>query len=140
MSLRVYWLSCSMCNVQCFSMELFQFGLYALILFLKCDVTKFRIPPLSYNAPSPLMCDVIYGWSLRSFSKDLLRRLDTFRCRTCHNQVNLLFLITTTIAGSIEISQLFFFQNLHWLFPTEIYKFLLELYFHKLRELLLHFG
>ena len=100
-----------MCNVQCFSMELFQFGLYALILFLKCDVTKFRIPPLSYNAPSPLMCDVIYGWSLRSFSKDLLRRLDTFRCRTCHNQVNLLFLITTTIAGSIEISQLFFFSE-----------------------------
>ena len=42
----------------------------ALILFLKCDVTKFRIPPpLSYNVtlrrPSPpLTCDVIYGWPL----------------------------------------------------------------------------
>ena len=53
LSLRVYWLSCSMCNVQCFSMELFQFGCtcnIALILFLKCDVTKFRVsPPLSHN-------------------------------------------------------------------------------------------
>ena len=42
----------------------------ALILFLKCDVTKFRIPPpLSHNVtlrrpPPPLTCYVIYGWSL----------------------------------------------------------------------------
>ena len=40
----------------------------ALILFLKCDVTKFRIP-LSHNVtlrrpPPPLTCDVIYGWPL----------------------------------------------------------------------------
>ena len=43
MSLHVYWLSCSMCNVRCLSMELFQFVYtcnIALILFLKCDVTK----------------------------------------------------------------------------------------------------
>ena len=43
----------------------------ALILFFKCDVTKFRIPPpfLSHNVtlrwpPPPLKCDVIYGWPL----------------------------------------------------------------------------
>ena len=43
----------------------------ALILFLKCDVTKFRIPtPLSHNLtlrrppPLPLTCDVIYGCPL----------------------------------------------------------------------------
>jgi hypothetical protein len=43
----------------------------ALILFLKCDVTKFRITlPLSHNVtlrrpPSaPLTCDVIYGCPL----------------------------------------------------------------------------
>ena len=47
MSLRVYWLNCSM------SIFLFQWHCFnlvdtcniALILFLKCDVTKFRIPP-----------------------------------------------------------------------------------------------
>ena len=40
----------------------------ALMLFLKCDVSKFRIPPLlsqnvtlSRPPPPPLMCDVIYG-------------------------------------------------------------------------------
>ena len=42
----------------------------ALILLLKCDVTKFRILPPSHNAtlrrpPSPpLRCDVIYGCPL----------------------------------------------------------------------------
>ena len=42
-----------------------------LLLFLKCDVKKFGIPPplLSHNVelrppPSPLMCDVIYGCPL----------------------------------------------------------------------------
>ena len=41
----------------------------ALILFLKCDVTKFRIPPplvtqchTSSTPSPPLMCDVMYGW------------------------------------------------------------------------------
>ena len=46
----------------------------ALILFLKCDVTKFRIPPapLSHNVilrrprPPLLTCDVIYGNPKRS--------------------------------------------------------------------------
>ena len=36
----------------------------ALILFLKCDVTKFRIPPSCHTSsiPSPpLTCDEIYG-------------------------------------------------------------------------------
>ena len=43
----------------------------ALILFLKRDITKFRIPPpLSHNVtlrrpPPPLTCDVIYEWPLR---------------------------------------------------------------------------
>ena len=44
---------------------------FYMVLFLKCDVTKFRIPlPLvtqchSSSTPSaPLMCDVIYGWPL----------------------------------------------------------------------------
>ena len=42
-----------------------------LILFLKCGVTKFRIPPpLSHNVtlrrPLPLTCDVIYGCLLRT--------------------------------------------------------------------------
>ena len=40
----------------------------ALILFLKCDITKFRIPPsplslsvtLRRPPPPPLTCDVIY--------------------------------------------------------------------------------
>ena len=42
----------------------------ALILFLKCDVTEFRIPLLSHNVKicrpplPPLMCDVIYGCAL----------------------------------------------------------------------------
>ena len=44
----------------------------ALILFFKCDVSKFRIPPLplSHNAtprllpPPPLTCDVICGCPL----------------------------------------------------------------------------
>ena len=43
----------------------------ALILFLKCDVPKFRIPsPFSHNVilrqppPSPLTCDLIYGCPL----------------------------------------------------------------------------
>ena len=46
----------------------------ALFLFLKCGVTKFRIPPppLSHNAtlrrPPPLLtCDVIYGWPLNRY-------------------------------------------------------------------------
>ena len=36
----------------------------ALILFFKCDVTKFRIPPLVTlrRPPPPVTCDVIYGW------------------------------------------------------------------------------
>ena len=40
----------------------------ALILFFKCDVTEFRIPPpvvtqchTSSTPSAPLMCDVIYG-------------------------------------------------------------------------------
>ena len=52
MSLLVYWLSCSMCNVQCFwnCFNLVDTCNIALILFLKCDVTKCRIPPpLSHN-------------------------------------------------------------------------------------------
>ena len=39
----------------------------ALILFLKCDVTKFRIPLLLVTLRRPLLpltCDVIYGWPL----------------------------------------------------------------------------
>ena len=50
----------------------------ALILFLKCDVTKFRIPPpLSHNVPlrppppPPLTCDVIYGWPLWQFESSI---------------------------------------------------------------------
>ena len=37
------------------------------MLFSKCDITKFRIPPLSHNVThrrpptAPLTCDVIYG-------------------------------------------------------------------------------
>ena len=47
-TLNPYWLSFSMCNVQCFSMNCFNLVdtcNIALILFLKCDFTKFRIPP-----------------------------------------------------------------------------------------------
>ena len=57
MSLCVYWLNCSMCNA-------FQWNYFnlvdtcniAIILFLKCDVTKFRIPPLlvTLRPPPPL--------------------------------------------------------------------------------------
>ena len=46
MSLRVYWLSCSMYNAfqwNCFN--LVDTCNITLILLLKCDVTKFRIPP-----------------------------------------------------------------------------------------------
>ena len=75
MSLHVYWLSCSMCKMfnafhwNCFN--LVDTCNIALILFLKCDVIKFRIPhPLSHNVtlrrppPPPLTCDVIYGCPL----------------------------------------------------------------------------
>ena len=45
----------------------------ALILFFKCDVTKFRIPPplvtqCHTSSNPPLTCDVIYGW-LRIYRK-----------------------------------------------------------------------
>ena len=47
---------------------------------LKCDVTKFRIPPplvtqlhTSSTSPPPLTCDVIYGWPLIT-SKDNKRK------------------------------------------------------------------
>ena len=51
------------------------FNNIALILFLKCDVTKFRTPPplvtqcnISSTLP-PLTCDVIYGWPLMGDKK-----------------------------------------------------------------------
>ena len=44
MSLREYKLSCSMFNVQWNCFNLVNTCNIALILFLKCDVTKFRIP------------------------------------------------------------------------------------------------
>jgi hypothetical protein len=72
MSLRVNWLSCSMfidSQWDCFN--LVDTCNIALIIFLKCDVTKFWIlSPLSHNvtllrSPStPLTCDVIYGCPL----------------------------------------------------------------------------
>ena len=44
----------------------------ALILFLKCDVTKFRIPPPPCHTLStlPLTCDVVYGRPLTYFLMD----------------------------------------------------------------------
>ena len=75
MSLRVYWLSCSMFNVQWNCFNLVYTCNIALILFLKCDVTKFRVPPpivtLRRPPPRPLMCDVIYGWPLMPFSTEI---------------------------------------------------------------------
>ena len=62
-----------MCNIQWNCFNLVDTCNIALILFLKCDVTKFRIrppPSLSHNDTlcrlplPPLTCDVIYGWPL----------------------------------------------------------------------------
>ena len=73
MSLRVYLLSCSMCNVTAFQLNCFNLVdtcNIALMLFLKSVVTKFRIPPCplvthchTSSIPSvlPLTCEVIYG-------------------------------------------------------------------------------
>ena len=67
MSLRIYWLV-----VQCAMFNAFQWNCFnlvdtcniVLILSLKCDVRKFRIPPplVTPRRPPlpPLTCDVIY--------------------------------------------------------------------------------
>ena len=88
MSLRVFWFK--LFNVQC--SNAFQWNCFnwvytcniALILFLKCDVTTFRIPlPLSHNVtlrrppPLSLMCDIIYGFPLVSVTDNLYRHFKT---------------------------------------------------------------
>ena len=66
MSLRVYWLSGSMCNVQWSCFNLVDTCNITLILFLKCVVTKFRIlhPSLDtmshFGDPSAPLS--IYSW------------------------------------------------------------------------------
>ena len=71
MLLRVYWLSCSMFNAfqwNCFNLVVT--CNIAFIIFLKCDVTKFRIIlPVTQchtsSTPSaPSKCDIIYGCPL----------------------------------------------------------------------------
>ena len=76
----------------------------ALILFLKSDVTKFRIPPPHCHTMSPfvdpltLTCDVIYGWPLIAKSGDLKFLWDT--CRNTETIGGLLLTCGQQIAGA----------------------------------------
>ena len=76
MPLRVYWYAFQW---NCFNL-VYTCNI-GLILFLKCDVTKFRNLPLSHNVTlrrprSPLTCDVIYGWPLLRIKASCLKPRD----------------------------------------------------------------
>ena len=73
----------------------------ALILFLKCDVTKFRIPLPLWHTMShfvdplpPLTCDVIYRWPLRriAWKKEI-----SVSWNSSHQKLNGLFLYKATL-------------------------------------------